>query len=280
MPRTASPGCWPIRSRAQLGTPIWIDNRPGAGGVIGTDIVAKAAPDGGTLGIATQSTHAAQPAFQRALPYDVRDFAPVSTLAMVPGLLAVHPSLPVLSLPELIEHVRARPRRLAYGSPGVGSLGHLLVAQIEQRFRIELLHVPYGSGAAALSDAIAGRLQVVLEGVPAALAHLRSGRLNALAVMSRHRVAVLPDVPTYGELGLADIGRPPWIGLVAPAGTDTAVIERINVAVHAALMDRGVRAALAASGTEPAPSTPQALATEMHSTLDAFRAVVAQLPRE
>lgn len=260
----------------ELGVAVVVDNRAGAGGALGADLVARSAPDGHVLGIATQSTHAANPALNPKLPYDpVADFAPISTLALVPGVLAVHPSVRATTMAELIAFVRDNPRQLAYGTPGVGSLGHLLMAQFERLHRLELVHVPYRSGAALLADVLAGHLQVVGDSLPSALPHLRDGGLRALAVLARRRVAALADVPTYAELGFGEIGKPAWFGLVAPAGTPAAVIERINQALRTVLRQPEVTRVLAPSGSETAPGTPEEFADAMRATLAEFRTVVS-----
>ena len=178
-------------------------------------------------------------------------------------------------MPELIALVRHNPGKLSYGTPGIGSLGHLLMAQFEQLHQLELVHVPYRSSAALLVDALGGQLQVVGDNLMSALPYLRTGRLRALAVLAARRVALLPDVPTYAELGFGEIGKPAWFGLVAPALTPAAVIERINDAVHAVMRQPEVLATLALSGSEPAAGTPDDFARAMRATLEAFRAVVA-----
>ncbi len=259
-----------------LGQPVVIENRVGAGGVVGAQSVAQAPADGHTLGLATQSTHAANPAFNPRVPYDpVRDFAPISMVAMVPGILAVHPSVPAESMEELLALARRKPRELSYGTPGIGSLGHLLIAQIEARFGLELLHVPYKSGAAALADASAGRLHIVGDTLPAALPLIREGRLKAIAVMAGQRLPLLPEVPTFAELDMAEIGQAAWFGLVAPAGTPAAVIARLSAAVGVAMHQPEMAAALARSGGMPASGTPEDFAQAISTTLQAYRTVVA-----
>jgi tripartite-type tricarboxylate transporter receptor subunit TctC len=264
------------RMARHLGQPVVIDNRAGAGGALGAEAVARAAADGYTLGMATQSTHAANAALNPHAARDpLGDFTPVSMLALVPGVLAVHPSLRVETMPELLALARRRPGSLAYGTPGVGSLAHLLMAQFEARHGIELLHVPYRSATAWLADALAGRVQVIGVHLPSALPHLRAGRLHALGVMARGRVSLLPDVPSFVELGMAEIGKPAWFGLVAPAATPAPVIERLNDAVRRVMHEPDVIATLAQSGSEPAPGTPDDFARTIGATLQAFRATVA-----
>lgn len=262
-------------SRA-LGQPVVIDNRVGAGGAVGTQAVAQAPADGYTLGLATQSTHAANPAFNPRVTYDpLRDFAPVSMLALVPGVLAVHPSVPVRTMAELIDLARTRPRTLSYGTPGIGSLGHLLIAQMEATYGLELMHVPYRSGAAALVDVVGGRLQLVGDSLPSALPRIQAGQLNALGVMAERRVQVLPEVPTFAEVGMGEIGKPAWFGLVAPAGTPSSVILRLNDTVRSVMHAPEVSTALAQSGSVAATGTPEAFARAIGTTLETYRAVVA-----
>jgi len=258
-----------------LGQPVVIDNRAGAGGAVGTQAVAQSAADGYILGLATQSTHAANPAINPATPYDpLRDFTPISMLALVPGVLAVHPAVPAQTMPELIELARSRPRELSYGTPGIGSLGHLLIAQMEATYGLELLHVPYKSGAAALVDAVGGRLQVIGDSLPSALQPIRAGRLKAIGVMAERRVPMLPDVPTFGEVGMGEIGKPAWFGLVAPAGTPAPLVIKLNDAVRAVMHDPEVSTALAQVGGEAAVGTPEAFAQVIRATLETYRAVV------
>lgn len=259
-----------------LGQPVVVDNRSGAGGSLGTEIVARAEPDGYTLGLATASTHAAHPAFHPEGPYDpLRDFTPISMLALVPGVLVVHPSVPARTIAELIALARSRPRALSYGTPGIDSLGHLLMAQIEVRYGIELLHVPYRNIGAALADTISGRLQVLGDSLPSALPPIRAGRLRALGIMAERRVSPLPDVPTFAEAGLGEIGQPAWFGLVAPAGTPASVVRRLNHAVATAMNAPAVVAALARSAGVPDTGSPEALDRTIGATLRAYRAVVA-----
>jgi tripartite-type tricarboxylate transporter receptor subunit TctC len=259
-----------------LGQPVVIENRVGAGGVVGTQAVAQAEADGYTLGLATKSTHAANPAFNPRVPYDpLRDFAPISMVALVPGVLVVHSSVPAQDMEDLLALARRRPRELSYGTPGVGSLGHLLIAQVEARYGLEMVHVPYKSGAAALADASTGRLHIVGDTLPAALPLIRDGRLRAIAVMAEQRLPLLPEVPTFAELDMAEIGEAAWFGLVAPAGTPGSVIARLTDAVGLAMHQPEMAAALDRSGGMPATGTPEAFAQAISTTLQAYRAVVA-----
>ncbi|HEX6705665.1 MAG TPA: tripartite tricarboxylate transporter substrate binding protein [Albitalea sp.] len=260
----------------ELGRPVVVDNRAGAGGAVGTELVARAAPDGCTLGLATQSTHAANPALNPRLRYDpLRDFVPISMLALVPGVLAVHPTLPATSIAELIALARYNPGKLSYGTPGVGSLGHLQMARFEQLHQVELTHVPYRSAGELLTDALEGRLQVMVDHLPSALPHVRTGKLRALAVTAPRRVPLLPAVATYAELGFGESARPAWFGLVAPASTPPEVALRLNEAVREVMQQPEVMAVLAQSGSERATGSPEEFTLAMRTTLEEFRAVVA-----
>jgi tripartite-type tricarboxylate transporter receptor subunit TctC len=260
----------------QLGRPVVVDNRPGAGGAVGTELVARAAPDGDTLGMATQSTHAANPALNPRLRYDaLRDFVPISMLAVVPGVLAVHPTVPATTMSELIALARINPGKLSYGTPGVGSLGHLLMMRFEEAHQVELVHVPYRGAGELLADALGGQLQVVGDNLPSALPHVRAGKLRPLAVMASRRVPLLPHVPTFAELGYGAIGKPAWLGLVAPASTPLDVAQRLNDAVRTVMKQPDVTAVLAQSGSEPAAAAADDFALAMRTTLEEFRAVIA-----
>jgi len=259
----------------QLGRAFVVENRAGAGGALGSEALAKSPPDGYTIGMATQSTHAANPALQPKLPYDaIKDFAPVSLLAIVPGVLAVHPSVPAKTMQEFIALAKSNPGKLSYGSPGIGSLGHLLMAQFEDFNKVDLLHVPYKGSGQALNDVLAGQIQVIGDNLPSALPHIQAGKLRALGVQANKRVPSLPDVPTYAEMGMGEIGKPAWFGIVAPANTPAPIVAKLNDAIRVALKDPAVVAKLAQSGSEPVGSSPEEFTRAMRETMESFRAVV------
>ena len=247
-----------------LGQPVVIDNVPGAGGSLGAERVARAAPDGCTLLMAHTGTLAVNPALYPRLGYDpVRSFAPVAWVARVPNVLVVHTSVPAANLQELLALAKSRPGHLAYGSGGNGSAAHTTMEYLKLQTGTSFLHIPYRGTAPSVNDLLAGQVQVLFTGVPALLPHVRAGRMRALAVSSSQRLAVLPDVPTVAETKLAGTGgfeADQWYGLVAPAGTPEAVVTLLNVHVNRALASAEVRARLAAEGAEPTPATPQAFA--------------------
>src|SRR5438874_3677958 len=213
----------------RLGQQIVIENRAGASGNIGADTVAKAAPDGSTIGIATASTHAVAASLNASLPYDpIKDFAPVGMLGSQPYVLVLHPALPARNVAELIALARARPGTLNYGSAGVASLAHLATALFANMTRVDIVHVPYKSSAQSATDMITGRLDLQFATIAPSLANIRTGQLRALAVSGKTRVAVLPEIPTVAESGIPGYEAALWASLVAPAATPTALLARLN----------------------------------------------------
>jgi tripartite-type tricarboxylate transporter receptor subunit TctC len=244
------------RMSRTLGQPLIIENRPGANGNIGNDAVAKAEPDGYTV-LYNTSSIALSPAIYAKLPYDAqRDLAPVVQTATIPMVLAVNPSVPVRDVRGFVEHLRARPNALSYGSSGAGNVTHLTAVMLLRSQRLEAVHVPYRGSAPALIDAISGQVQFVTDTVNSALPLIREGKLRALAVTSSKRLAPLPDVPTIAETLIPGFEAGAWQGIMVPARTPRAVIDRLNAAAMEALADPAVLAKLAEQGTEPLGSTP------------------------
>lgn len=245
-----------------LGQPVVIENVPGAGGSLGAERAAKAPADGYTLLMGHIGTLAVNPALYPRLPYDpVRSFAPVAWVARVPNLLVVHPSVPAQDLKELVAYAKANPGRLNYGSGGNGSAAHTTMEYFKLQTGTSLLHIPYRGTAPSVNDLLANQVQALFTGVPALLAHVKAGRMRPLAVSSPRRLALLPDVPTVAESGIAgtkDFEADQWYGLVAPAGTPADVVALLNQHVNKALSSEDVRARLAAEGAEATPATPQA----------------------
>jgi tripartite-type tricarboxylate transporter receptor subunit TctC len=244
-----------------LGQAVVIDNVPGAGGTIGSDKAAKSPADGYTLLMGHIGTLAVNPSLYPRLPYDpVRGFTPVAWVARVPNVLAVHQSVPATNLRELVAYAKAHPGQLSYGSGGNGSAAHIATEYLKLQTGTSMLHIPYRGTAPAVTDLLSGQIQVLFTGVPAVLPQLRSGKIRALAVSSPKRIAVLPDVPTVAESGVAgtrDFEADQWYGLVAPAGTPAEIVATLNQHVNKALTSEGVRARLAAEGAEATPATPQ-----------------------
>ena len=257
--------------------PVVVENRAGAGGLIGTDAVAKSAADGYTLLLAYDGTHAVNASLYKTLPFDpVKDFITVATLANVPFVLAVNASSPAKDVRQFIALGRASPGKLTYGSAGNGSVNHLLGAMFGKGAGVQFVHVPYKGAAPAITDLIGGSLDAVFTSIPSVISHIQSGRIRALAVTSKKRSAALPDVPTIAESGLAGFAVAPWFGLLAPASTPADVVARINDDVAALMMTKEVIDAFAAQGAEPFRTTPAEFGALLRSDIERWAVVVRE----
>jgi tripartite-type tricarboxylate transporter receptor subunit TctC len=237
--------------------PFVVDNRAGAGGVIGTDIVAKAAPDGHTL-LVMPLPFAVLPSLYVKLPYDAeRDFTPVTLIAAAPLLLFVHPSVPVKNAQELINLAKVRPGSLNYGSAGAGSTAHLATEYFSLRAGVKMTHVPYKGGVLALTDLLGGNLSLMIENMPLALPYLKPGRVRALAVTDLHRTSLLPDIPTLAESGLPGYQVIGWNVLFVPAGTPRGVVDRLHDEAVKALALADVKERLASLGVDAVGNNPK-----------------------
>lgn len=265
----------------QLGQPVVIDNRGGAGGSIGTAAAAKSAPDGHTL-LFTLSSHTINPAIYRNLPFDTeRDFSAVSQVASLPQLFAVHAGTPYQSFKELIGYARSHPRKIDYASVGVGSPSHMAGELLKLKLGIDMVHVPYRGGGPAVAAAIAGDVPLLVVSIPAAMSQVRSGRLRALAVSTSKRTPILPDVPTIAEAtGLRDFEVDSWYAVFAPAKTPQDAIARTNQELAAVLARSEVKAKLLEQGAEAAPSSPEALTKRVHREIAEWQALAKRVPIE
>jgi tripartite-type tricarboxylate transporter receptor subunit TctC len=254
---------------------IIIDNRGGAGGVIGADTVAKSTPDGYTLLFGTPGALVINPLLNSKLPYNaVRDFAPVSLLALNPQLLAVHQSLPVNSVKELIAFAKAQPAKLNYASVGEGTPNHLAMELFKSMTGTNLVHVPYKGAAPAVTDLLGGHVQLMFNPMPPLLPHVKSGRLRALAVGGTQRSSALPEIPTVAEAGVPGYEYVTWYSIVAPAKTPRAIIDRLNKQLAAVLAMPEVAQRLSSQGAEPRSSTPEELAKFMQEDTKRLGAVI------
>jgi tripartite-type tricarboxylate transporter receptor subunit TctC len=258
-----------------LGQPVLVENRGGAGGILAADAVAKAAPDGYTLLQNSITTHGIGPHLYSKLPYDpVRDFAPVCGLALLPLIMAVNGELPAGSVEELIQY--AKTGSLNFASSGNGGAPHMAGELFKSVTGAPITHVPYKGSGPAVADLIGGRVQIMFDGAPSLIAHIRSGKLRALAAASPGRNRLLPEVPTFAELGYPKIAVSLWYGLLAPAATPGVVVEKLNREVVKVLELPEVRERLLAQGAEPTPGRPEAFAAFMRDEMAKWAPVVQQ----
>jgi tripartite-type tricarboxylate transporter receptor subunit TctC len=243
---------------AELGQPVVVENVGGVGGVLGVDRALKSAPDGYTLGFNSGSTLSIAPYSLAKMPYDVKkDVALITLVVRVPEVLAVHPSLPVNSLGELIDYARKNPGKVNFGSAGGGSITHLAGELLKSEAKIDLVHVPYKGAAPAVSDLVVGQVQMGIFDVPVLLGHIRSGKLKALSVTSATRAPTLPDVPTTAEGKYPNVTSDNWYGLVVPAATPAEIQKRLNTAAVTALKSPAVAEQFAKVGGLASPGSPQ-----------------------
>ncbi len=260
----------------QLGQAIVIDNRGGGSTVIGTDAVAKSAPDGYTIELANTTTHAASAALNPALPFDpVKDFAPVGMIGSAPFVLLGATQVSARTLQEFVALAKARPGELRYASAGTGTLAHLAGELFKSKAAIQLTHVPYRSSAQSMIDLMQARIELSVSTIPPTLQHIREGKLQAFAVMSDKRNPMLADVPTVAEAGLPGCETELWNAVMAPAGLPADIVQRLNRALIAALAAPEVREALLRQGIETQPGPPEALGTRIADEIVKWRAVAA-----
>ena len=245
------------RMTATLGQPVLVEPRPGAGGNVGAEVVARARPDGYTILMATIGTHAVNQTLYKSLAFNpIKDFAPVSMVVQYPLVLVVNPDVPVKSVKDLIAYAKANPGKLNRASGGSGTSMHLSGELFVHQAGLDMPHVPYKGSAPALNDLIGGHVQVMFDSLLTAMPMVKAGKLRALAITGAKRSPAVPDLPTIAEAGLPGYSATGWIGVVAPANTPPAVIAKLNDAVVKALADPGVREKLTAQAVEPVGSTP------------------------
>ena len=260
----------------ELGQPVLIENRAGGGGTIGADVVAKAAADGYTLGMATVSTMATNPATNPKMPYDsVKDLTPILNLVNVPNVMTVNPTkIPVKNMKEAIDLFKKNPGKFSYASSGSGGISHLDGEAFKVMTGTFIVHIPYRGSGPALNDTIAGQVDAQFDNLPSSLPHIRSGKLRALAVMADKRVESLPEVPTFAEIGLKDVNNMAWYGLVGPANLPRDVVQKVQAAAVKTLADPEVRKRLADGGSFVDGGTPEQFAQLIQRELALRRDIV------
>ena len=257
------------------GQPVVIENKAGAGGNVGTDFVAKSPADGYTLLMSYVGTQAINGSLYKSLPFDpYKDFATVATLATVPFALVVNQNFAPKSVSELVAYAKANTGPVNFGSAGNGSLNHLLGEMVNMSQGIKLVHVPYKGAAGALTDTIAGQIQMTFSSLPSVAGHIRSDKLRALAVTGSKRSAAFPNVPTLAEAGLSGFEISPWFGLLAPAGTPAAVVRKINADVAEVLRDKETLEKFAGAGAEPYATTPEQVSRVLQEDIQKWSQVV------
>jgi tripartite-type tricarboxylate transporter receptor subunit TctC len=245
------------RLTASLGQQVVVDNRPGAGGNIGSDLVARAEPDGYTILMGAVGTHAINPSLYPKMPYDpVKDFAPVTLVASVPNVLVVNPEVPAKSVQELIDLAKAKPGELNFASSGNGTSIHLSGELFKAMTGTDIVHVPYKGSGPAVTDLLGGQVQMMFDNMPSSLPHVKAGKLRALGVTSAKRSPALPEVPTIAEAGVPGYDATSWFGILAPAGTPEPVVTRLQGAIVQALGEPEMRQRMADLGAEPVGDTP------------------------
>ena len=239
-----------------LGQPIVVENQSGGGGIVGSMATARAAPDGYTLMVGYVGTHGTNPAV-RKLPYDaIKDFTPIAMVGGTPNVLIVPPTLPVKTLAEFVQYAKANPGKLSYGSSGPGTLTHLAMEQLKLAADLDLVHVPYRGIGPAFTDILGGQTQAMFPGLAAALPHIKAGKVRALAVTGLKRHPLLPDVPTFEELGYKGFDGVQWYGIVGPANIPPAIVKRLNDEINRLLESPELRERLSSEALEPVPMSP------------------------
>ena len=268
-----------LKLSASLGQQVVVDNKPGAGGVIGADSVAKSPADGYTLVLATSSTHSVGPALNARMPYDAtRDFMPIVNVATAPSVLVVGAQFPATTAGELVSLIKRNPGKYNFGSSGIGTYPHLTGEMFKWRAgNLFAVHIPYRGTGLVITDLVTGQIAFLMDSVVSAQSHIRDGKVRPLAVSGHQRIASLPQVPTFAEAGISGMEISNWFGLLAPAGTPADVVNRINREVNAALKSPDLVERLLRVGAEPAGGTPEQLRDTIRHEFDNWKSLIARV---
>ena len=255
--------------------PVVVDNKPGAGGNIGADLVAKSPPDGYTILMGAVATHAINPTLYASMPYDAaRDFTPITQVASTPNVLVVNPAVPATDVKSFVAHAKANPGKLNFGSGSTGSAGHLAGELFNAQAGVKMTHVPYKGAAPAMQDLLGGRIDLMFDNLASSLAQVKAGKVRALAVTTARRSSLAPELPTIAESGLPDFDISTWFGVFAPAGVPREVVDRLHAEFTRALAAPDVREKMLALGAEPVGTRPEEFAAYIRREADKYARVI------